>query len=519
MKKILSIMMISLILLTSVTKVSAASPSPKEEVVYGLLNYDGSVKNLYVVNIFDGGSVTDYGNYDEIKNMTTDEPITRLDDMITVNTKADKFYYQGNLIRKELPWLIDIKYYINDKELSGNELAGMSGRLKITISVTQNYNLDSTFYENYGLQIALLLNNSLCSDITADKATIVEAGGNKQINFTVLPANTFEGIVTADVINFEMEPISINAIRMAFDLDIGSSEYFEQFSELIKSEFIKGIEELDNGAGELLNGLNELSDGIKDYVEGVNAFKEGIGNISSGAEEIYKGATSLNLGLSDLIKQNDSINKGAYTLMQTAFDAINTQLSEMDLKLPELTPENYSHVLSNIPELNVIKIQLDGVIQFVQGLKSYTEGVEQLGKGAGELAEGTKKFRESSGGIKASVNAVYDGAVKINSGIKALNEGMAEYKEGTNKFRSEISDINIKSEIEEQINNLMEEIFGSNKKAISFASDKNTEITSLQFLLKTDSIKIISMASNGVAEPVKLTFWQKLLKLFGLYKE
>ena len=60
MKKILSIALTFAFLLVYVIPSSAINaPSPKEEVVYGILNRDGSVNNLYVVNIFDGGTITD----------------------------------------------------------------------------------------------------------------------------------------------------------------------------------------------------------------------------------------------------------------------------------------------------------------------------------------------------------------------------------------------------------------------------------------------------------------------------
>ena len=61
-----------------------------------------------------------------------------------------------------------------------------------------------------------------------------------------------------------------------------------------------------------------------------------------------------------------------------AFDAINAQLQGMGLGFPALTPDNYESVLSGIQDLNVLKLQLDGIVQFVQGLKAYTDGVAQL---------------------------------------------------------------------------------------------------------------------------------------------
>ena len=54
MRKISAIILTAIILISSAAPIATAS-SFKEEVVYGLLNHDGSVDNLYVVNIFQGG--------------------------------------------------------------------------------------------------------------------------------------------------------------------------------------------------------------------------------------------------------------------------------------------------------------------------------------------------------------------------------------------------------------------------------------------------------------------------------
>lgn len=510
MKKRLALIMSLIILLSSVAPMVTAAPSPKEEVIYGILSHDGSVENLYVVNIFDGGDITDYGIYNKLINMTTKDTLNQDDDRITVSTDSDKFYYQGNLDTKELPWKIDIKYYIDDKEIPAKDLAGMSGKLKLSIKATKNSNVSGSFYDNFGLQISVTLNNRLSKNIIANNATIAEAAGNKQINFTVLPGNPFEGTVTADVKDFEMDAISINAIRLSFDINVDSNQFTGQFSELIK-----GIEALDDGAKDLLDGLNELSDGIDDYVEGLNAFKNGIGQLSSGTDELYTGATSLSMGLSELSKQNSDINNGAAALLNAAFDAINAQLQGMGLGIPILTPENYSRILSNIPDLTAIKMQLDGVIQFVQGLKDYTDGVSQLSMGADELTSGIKKFKDSSDEIAAHANAIYDGAVKINSGIKELRDGLTAYKDGTNEFRNKTSGIN--TEIDNQINELLDEIAGTDDTVESFVSEKNTEITSVQFVLKTSPIEIPKAPVAEVTPPAKLNFWQKLLRLFGLY--
>lgn len=512
MKKIITLILVFVMVFISVNPVTAATSSyPKEEVVYGILNMDGSVNNLYVVNIFNGGIVNDYGSYSKIINMSTSEKIIQSGDHISLNTKADKFYYQGYLISKDLPWSITVRYYLDGKEVTGADLAGRSGRLNIRMTVKQNNKIDSVFYNNYALQIGLLLDNNLCSDIKADNATIAEAGGKKQITYTVLPGNGINADVTAVVHDFEMEPITINGIKLSLGLNVDTSEFTEQISEL--TDAIIG---LDDGAKELLLGLNKLSDGMQKYTDGMKAFKNGLGEFTDGLAMLNTGATEVSKGLSELTKQNAMLVNGSMSIQQAVFDSVNIQLKGMGLGLPVLTKDNYSAVLSPIPNLADVKKQLDSVVMFTQGLKGYTDGVAALDKGASDLASGTAKLQPSSAVIVASANELYNAGAELNKGIKELRKGLNEYKDGTKEFRDRTSGLS--SEVDDKINELIGGITGKGDKAVSFVSDKNKEVSDVMFVLKTASINISEVEKEVPEKPVKLNFWQKLLKLFGLYK-
>ena len=509
MKKILSFALALALLFTSIISASAeVGPSQKEEVVYGILKLDGSVNNLYVVNIFNGGAITDYGKYSDIRNMTTSEKLSQNGDKITIDTNSDKLYYQGSLENNELPWDIVIKYFLDDREISGAELSGKSGKLKITMSVKQNNKINSTFFNNYALQIALSLDNKLCSNIKTDNATIAEAGSKKQLAYTVLPGNGIDITVTADVHDFEMDAISINGIKLSLGIEVDSDEFSGQISEL--ADAIKG---LDNGAAELLGGLNQLSGGMQKYIDGMKAFKDGLGQLSAGADQLNTGAMALKNGLSELTKQNDALIGGALAIQQAAFDSVNAQLSKMGLGLPVLTSENYSDILSPIPDLAAVKRQLESAVQFTQGLKGYMNGVAQLGKGASDLAGGTAEFKASSSMIASSANELYNAGVELNTGIKKLRDGLASYKNGTKQLRNGTSSMG--SEIDNKIDEMLSSISGKGDKVVSFVSDKNTNVSAVQFVLKTDSITLPETPKSTAAKPVELSFWQKLLQLFG----
>lgn len=509
MKKIWSFFLVVVLLLPSVISVSAAeNPSPKEEVVYGLLNLDGSIDNLYVVNSFNGGSITDYGRYSDIRNLTSSEKLSQKGDQITINTKAEKFYYQGTLDQKELPWDTTIQYFLNGKEISGKELAGKSGKLKINVSVKQNNKVNSTLFDNYGLQIALSLDNKLCTNIKTENATVAEAGSKKQLAYTVLPGEGTDITVTADVRDFEMDPITINGIKLSFGITVDDAEFSGQISEL--TDAIKG---LDDGAGELLNGVNQLSSGMQKYMDGMKAYKDGVSQLSSGAGQLSKGAIELKNGLSELTKQNSSLVNGALAIQQATFDSVNAQISEMGLGLPVLTPDNYSAILSSIPDLAPAKKQLDGAVQFTNGLKGYTDGVAQLGAGASDLANGTEKFKTSTSTIASSANELYQAGAELNGAIKKLRDGLASYKSGTKQLRDETADMDI--EIDKQIDDMLGSISGKGDKTVSFVSEKNTNVSAVQFVLKTEPINPPEAKKDAPSKPAELNFWQKLLKLFG----
>ena len=127
-----------LMLMLSVIPASAEETAEKEEVIYVMSAADGSVDGVYAVNIFGKGDVTDYGDYADVKLLNTNDSVDIDGDKITFSTESDKSYCQGTLKNAEIPWTISIKYFLDGKELSPEEMAGKSGSLEIKFKVEKN---------------------------------------------------------------------------------------------------------------------------------------------------------------------------------------------------------------------------------------------------------------------------------------------------------------------------------------------------------------------------------------------
>ena len=60
-------------------------------------------------------------------------------------------------------------------------------------------------------------------------------------------------------------------------------------------------------------------------------------------------------------------------------------------------------------------------------------------------------------------------------------------------------------------------ITGDDEETVSFVSEQNNNVKSVQFVIKTAAVEKAESAADTVTEEAPLTFWQKLLRLFGLY--
>ena len=198
--KVISTGLVPMLLVSSVGITAFADSSQgKEEVIYIMTSADGSVDNVYAVNIFGKGEVTDYGNYTDLKLLTTNDKITEKDGKITFTNGSDKAYMQGTLTDAEIPWNISITYFLDGKELTPSEVAGKSGRLEIKFSVTQNKKCTTDFYNAYALMANFTLDTELCENIVAEDATIADVGSDKQLSFTILAGKGIDTSITCDV--------------------------------------------------------------------------------------------------------------------------------------------------------------------------------------------------------------------------------------------------------------------------------------------------------------------------------
>ncbi len=386
--KIITIMLIVTFLLGFSVYTFANDPKiEKEETAYIILNYDGSLDSVYMVNTFEyaaGSRVYDYGRYEYIRQLDGDFQYKAEDERILLDIYSGTISYEAKLKNGVIPWVINITYMMNGVEYTAEEIAGMKGHLEIRIKVTVNANGNSIYFDRYALQISLSPDRSIFTNITAPGATTANAGKQKQITYTILPGQEKEIFITADVIDFEMPGITIVGVpmNMSMDFDFANININADFSMLKQ-----GVLELDDGAKELNKGIISTSDGIYAVKEGTEALSDGLSYIKDGAHALNEGAQGLYSGLEQL---------------DTGFSDITSGFSEL----------------------------LNGSNNLYGGMVEIEAVIENISKGASDLSVGTNMLTDGTQKAQAAANELYKGADGLVTGMEnfdmALNNITAQ---------------------------------------------------------------------------------------------
>ncbi len=627
-KKITIASLSSLLLLSSfnVEIFADEASSSKEEVIYVMTDASGKVLDTEVVNIFAGGNITDYGDYSAVKILNTTDTITQSKDKITFSSSRDKVYYQGTLKNKNIPWNISIRYFLNGKEYSAEDIAGKSGSLEIRFSISENSNVKSSFYDDYALQASFTLDTEKCKNISSSGATIANVGSDKQLTYTILPGKGIDTVIKANVTDFEMDAVSINGVSLNLNIEVDDEVITEKVNDVVSA-----VDKVNDGANEVNDGARKLADAMGSLSSGLSSINANNSKLTDGAYTAYEGlcsaaTTALNSELSangldkvnltpstysdvllGLLKKldadavynkayNEALNEVtkqveanvdalyrgyidsqadsiylAYITSQaeTLYTQVATQkvyeqliqsgYTEDQAKAYLATEEGQAMIAQVVSSMTdeqkeeIIQTALasltdeqkeqilEGAVAtltddqkaqikntYIQQMMASEEVTSQISAAVATVSAAAKQVSDLKGQLDnfgvfynglvsytEAVSSAASGASEIKVNTDKLYDGTTELAKGTKEFANKTSGID--TEISDEVNDMVSSISKSNAQVVSFVSDKNTNVTSVQFVIKTSAIEKATSESNETQETVNFTFIQKLLRLFNLY--
>lgn len=494
-KKIGHLCLVTLLMLLLPSQVEAA---PKEENIYANLSQDGSVSTMYVVNRYQAQeqeSICDYGNYEDIVNLTTTKKLSASNQKLCLTIPKGSFAYQATLKENQLPWNITIKYQLDGKEMPAEEIASKSGHLVLSIAITKNEKVDPTYFEHYLLQVSTSFDSKKTSHIEAEGATIANVSNKKQLTYQLLPNKEQTLVISADVENFSLDEISINGVLMNMDVSL------------------EGIDELMTSIKSLQTSIKTIATANKNMNASIKTINEGITKLTNGAETMKN-------ALQQLGESGSKITEGSHNILSLV-EQLDQNIALLNNYHKELTDEQIEQMITAYQALATIDTKnqtlYETTIKMLTLLKQDKQFFEQV-----SALQITEKMRTFDSGLTAytdSLNKLISGYSDLYQGIESLYTGAFTLQTASDEFLKGTSTLEDKTAsldqvIAARIEAMTSAFQASDYQSKSFISEKNTNVSSVQFIMKTEKIKAQEEKVSLEVKEEKVSFLDKFLNLF-----
>lgn len=307
----------------------------KDESVYLISDANGNVNKTIVVDHLKNkdkkDTLEDASNLSDIENVKGKEKFSQSGDKLTWQAGGKDIYYQGTATA-EPPVTQKVTYYLDGKEISPEDLAGKSGKVKIrfdytnTTSYTETVNGEKqTVSVPFAAVTGLVLGDGFENiEVTNGKAEVSDSSSvvlgyalpglknslgikDKDLDGDVNIPEYME--MTADVENFSM-PAAMTFVVNASDYvstdGIDTSDLDDMINDLKDAST-----QLQDGSKTLAEGTDTLADGLSTLQNKLGTFASGVGTLQSGLKTYTDGVSTLSGGLNTLGNSTGALVSGA----------------------------------------------------------------------------------------------------------------------------------------------------------------------------------------------------------------
>lgn len=314
----------------------------KDESVYLISDANGNVNKTIVVDHLKNkdkkDTLEDASNLSDIENVKGKEKFTQSGDKLTWQAGGKDIYYQGTAT-EEPPVTQKVTYYLDGKEISPEDLAGKSGKVKIrfdytnTTSYTETVNGEKqTVSVPFAAITGLVLGDGFENiEVTNGKAEVSDSSSvvlgyalpglkdslgikDKDLDGDVNIPEYME--MTADVENFSM-PAAMTFVVNASDYvstdGIDTSDIDDMINDLkdASTQLQDGSKTLAEGTDTLADGLSTLQSKLGTFASGVGTLKSGLKTYTDGVSTLSGGLNTLGNSTGALVSGADKLNSGA----------------------------------------------------------------------------------------------------------------------------------------------------------------------------------------------------------------
>lgn len=435
-KKILSFASAAVVAFTmTAAPVFAATDSGnmKDETVYVVTESDGSQSDLIVSDHLKNKSgkdkIEDISTLTDIENVKGKEKFTREDNgSLSWNAKGNDIYYQGKT-DQDAPVSMDIKYYLDGKEVEGADLSGKTGKVKIVINYTNNASYNGVKVP-FVVLTGMVLENDTFENVSVSSGKVIDDGQKSFIVGMAAP-----GIA---------ENLGISEEELGFGSTVeitGDAKKFapEDMMTVVTNDFFQDIDTSELNVGDLDSQIGQLDSAAKQLVAGTNTLYKGIETLNSssaalsaGVSKLNQGAAKLDAGTKDALDGSKKIAAGSKKLSTKLNDKLG-EMGEGVTKLNTAATAISQYVAALGTVLNGTTTEGVTYPGLTQAKSSLTEGMTTIG------TEGQASLTADSN-IMTKLGALKGANLISEADYNYLVEQLKDSQTGTQKVLATVAD-------------------------------------------------------------------------------
>ena len=420
----------------------------KDETVYSKLDSTGknykTIVSTHLENDDELEEIKDFTDLFNIENTNGDEEFLKEGDSLIWKANKKDIYYQGET-EKELPVKCEIKYELNGKEISAEEIAGKSGHVKMTLHYTNNeekiVNIngkEEKIYVPFVVVCGTVLKGDKNKNVEISTGKVIKES-SRIITFGLATPGLKESLnidneevdIPDDIeISMDTESFEIGNLVSYVTPKILEKDDFKFFDKLY--EIFEQVNTLKLASTRILNGANTLSEGAKIYSEKSQEFNNAMNQVSKGVSTVNENYSQINNGINSLSEGSNNLSSGAEKL-NAGINTLNIQVSS----LPSSVNELYSGTSQVVVGLNGDGTQsnpglVEGVNGVIDSLNSTTQGLSDALQGSVTGSENAIRILEANNNTLNQVIASLSATEEIKATNSQLIEGLRRQIDANN---------------------------------------------------------------------------------------
>lgn len=359
-----------------------------DEAYYAMTDYygnltDGSVVKSYRTNGI--ATLTDYGDYDEIINLTDGTAPARNGGMTTfrLDEKAlpGTFYFEGKTTKpfQQLPWTISMSYTLNGVPTKAEDLAGQAGVVEIRLDIVPNERASEYARNNYTLEAMAIFNQDDILSLEAPGAQVQLIGNLRAVLFLGLPGEECHYTIRVGSEDFAFGGMTFLMVPAT----LSQLEEIAKLSER-KDDLEENYNKLSGSIDSLLDAMTAMTGSLNASANGLEQLNKARGIFSDGKGVIYSGTDALREDLSNLADVLEPVEGQIEALSKTISDSKST--------LRNMTNTVFD-----------LKGDLKDVESALRDLEDGTGDVKALLRASGNLQKSLEDLRQALGDTSAAI--------------------------------------------------------------------------------------------------------------------